>query len=101
MNALSAARYPQVTDSTIDFAAIKRRQQATWESGDFAVIGTTLQIVGGAARPGSRCTRGGAGTGRRRRKRQRLTRRSAPLCPRDLHGLRAPLAGQGRRARQS
>jgi len=45
MNALSAARYPQVTDSTIDFAAIKRRQQATWESGDFAVIGTTLQIV--------------------------------------------------------
>ena len=32
--------------STPDFAAIKRRQQATWASGDFAVIGTTLQIVG-------------------------------------------------------
>jgi len=31
-----------------DFAAIKRRQQATWASGDFAVIGTTLQIVGEA-----------------------------------------------------
>ena len=29
-----------------DFAAIKQRQQATWASGDFAVIGTTLQIVG-------------------------------------------------------
>ncbi|HQR11938.1 MAG TPA: class I SAM-dependent methyltransferase [Casimicrobiaceae bacterium] len=29
-----------------DFAAIKARQQATWASGDFAVIGTTLQIVG-------------------------------------------------------
>ena len=29
-----------------DFAAIKSRQQATWASGDFAVIGTTLQIVG-------------------------------------------------------
>ena len=29
-----------------DFAAIKRRQQATWASGDFAVIGVTLQIVG-------------------------------------------------------
>jgi SAM-dependent methyltransferase len=29
-----------------DFAAIKRRQQATWASGDFAVIGTTLQLVG-------------------------------------------------------
>jgi len=29
-----------------DFAAIKRRQQATWTSGDYAVVGTTLQIVG-------------------------------------------------------
>lgn len=29
-----------------NFAAIKARQQATWASGDFAVIGTTLQIVG-------------------------------------------------------
>ena len=29
-----------------DFAAIKQRQQATWASGDFAVIGNTLQIVG-------------------------------------------------------
>ena len=31
---------------TPDFTAIKQRQQATWASGDFAVIGTTLQIVG-------------------------------------------------------
>lgn len=30
----------------IDFDAIKRRQQASWGSSDFAVIGTTLQIVG-------------------------------------------------------
>jgi len=29
-----------------DFEAIKRRQQATWASGDFAVIGVTLQNVG-------------------------------------------------------
>ncbi len=29
-----------------DYAAIKARQQATWASADFAVIGTTLQIVG-------------------------------------------------------
>jgi SAM-dependent methyltransferase len=29
-----------------DLAAIKAKQQATWSSGDFAVIGTTLQIVG-------------------------------------------------------
>jgi len=29
-----------------DFDAIKTRQQGTWSSGDYAVIGTTLQIVG-------------------------------------------------------
>ncbi len=29
-----------------DFAAIKAKQQTTWASGDFAVIGVTLQIVG-------------------------------------------------------
>ena len=29
-----------------DCAAIKQRQQATWASGDYSVIGTTLQIVG-------------------------------------------------------
>lgn len=32
--------------TTPDYAAIKHRQQATWASGDFAIIGTTLQIVG-------------------------------------------------------
>ncbi|MCW5610383.1 MAG: class I SAM-dependent methyltransferase [Rubrivivax sp.] len=32
--------------ATPDLEAVKRRQQATWASGDFAVIGTTLQIVG-------------------------------------------------------
>lgn len=30
----------------LDLAAIRERQRATWSSGDFAVIGTTLQIVG-------------------------------------------------------
>lgn len=29
-----------------DLAAVKQRQQATWASGDYAVVGTTLQIVG-------------------------------------------------------
>ena len=32
--------------ATIDFAMIKSRQQIAWGSGDYAVIGTTLQIVG-------------------------------------------------------
>jgi SAM-dependent methyltransferase len=31
---------------SIDLDALKRRQQATWSSGDYAVVGTTLQIVG-------------------------------------------------------
>jgi ubiquinone/menaquinone biosynthesis C-methylase UbiE len=29
-----------------DLRAVKAKQQATWASGDFAVVGTTLQIVG-------------------------------------------------------
>ena len=29
-----------------DLIAIKARQQAAWSSGDYAVVGTTLQIVG-------------------------------------------------------
>src|SRR5262249_473028 len=32
--------------ATPDYAAIKSRQQTTWSAGDYAVIGTTLQIVG-------------------------------------------------------
>jgi SAM-dependent methyltransferase len=32
--------------ATTNFAAIKQRQQATWSSGDYAVVGTTLQIIG-------------------------------------------------------
>ncbi len=32
--------------ASLDFTAVKTRQQAMWASGDFAVIGTTLQIVG-------------------------------------------------------
>ena len=41
-----AASTQTPTSANTDFAAIKQRQQATWASGDFAVIGTTLQIVG-------------------------------------------------------
>jgi ubiquinone/menaquinone biosynthesis C-methylase UbiE len=32
--------------ANVDFAAIKARQQQAWSSGDYAVVGTTLQIVG-------------------------------------------------------
>jgi ubiquinone/menaquinone biosynthesis C-methylase UbiE len=32
--------------SAADLSAIKTKQQATWASGDYSIIGTTLQIVG-------------------------------------------------------
>ncbi len=32
--------------ATIDLATIKGRQQIAWGSGDYAIVGTTLQIVG-------------------------------------------------------
>jgi len=31
---------------TVDLAAVKARQQAAWSAGNYAVVGTTLQIVG-------------------------------------------------------
>jgi ubiquinone/menaquinone biosynthesis C-methylase UbiE len=34
------------TAATPDLAALKKRQQGAWSSGDYAVVGTTLQIVG-------------------------------------------------------
>ena len=34
------------TQPQTDFTAVKSRQQATWSSGDYAVIGTTLSITG-------------------------------------------------------
>jgi ubiquinone/menaquinone biosynthesis C-methylase UbiE len=33
-------------NAAVDFNALKTRQQAAWASGDYAVIGTTLQLVG-------------------------------------------------------
>jgi SAM-dependent methyltransferase len=35
-----------ITLTADDIGAIKTKQQATWASGDYAVIGTTLQIIG-------------------------------------------------------
>jgi SAM-dependent methyltransferase len=43
MNTLSPST---VAGQSPDFAAIKQRQQATWASGNYAAVGTTLQIVG-------------------------------------------------------
>jgi ubiquinone/menaquinone biosynthesis C-methylase UbiE len=41
-----AVRDNQQMVHTVDLAALKARQQSAWASGDYAVIGTTLQIVG-------------------------------------------------------
>src|SRR5690606_6016329 len=52
-----------------DLSAIKARQQQTWASGDYAVIGTTLQLVGESLceamdlRPGSTVLDVAAGNG--------------------------------------
>src|SRR6185436_12428140 len=43
---MSAIREAVKADTAPNLAVIKTKQQATWASGDFAVIGTTLQIVG-------------------------------------------------------
>lgn len=43
---MSALPAPAAQPASPDLSAIKARQQATWASGDFAFIGTTLQIVG-------------------------------------------------------
>src|SRR5690606_24171631 len=36
----------QAAPASPDLAALKTRQQASWSSGDYAIVGTTLQIVG-------------------------------------------------------
>ncbi|HEX3770484.1 MAG TPA: class I SAM-dependent methyltransferase [Polyangiaceae bacterium] len=36
----------QTKTDVVDLEAVKARQQATWASGDFAVVGTTLQLAG-------------------------------------------------------
>ena len=41
---MSAVISPSVP--AVDLAAVKTRQQAAWSTGDYAVVGTTIQIVG-------------------------------------------------------
>jgi ubiquinone/menaquinone biosynthesis C-methylase UbiE len=44
----TAAATPLPTAGTPDLAAVKSKQHAAWSSGDYALIGATLQIVGEA-----------------------------------------------------
>jgi ubiquinone/menaquinone biosynthesis C-methylase UbiE len=44
--AAAAPATPAPQAGTIDLKSLKTRQQGAWSSGDYAIIGTTLQIVG-------------------------------------------------------
>jgi SAM-dependent methyltransferase len=46
MIAIAERNTTQQATTAPDFAAVKQKQQATWSSGDYALIGITLQIVG-------------------------------------------------------
>ncbi len=37
---------PAAAKPAPDFKAVKSKQHAAWSSGDYAVVGTTIQIVG-------------------------------------------------------
>jgi SAM-dependent methyltransferase len=58
-----------ITQAQPDLTAVKSRQQAAWSSGDYAVIGTTLQLTGellceaANLRPGQRVLDVAAGNG--------------------------------------
>ena len=43
---MNASTTSSPTSTTLDLGAVKNRQMAAWASGDYAVVGTTLQIVG-------------------------------------------------------
>ena len=44
--AMSSAAVREPAPTPPDLGAVKAKQQGTWSSGDYAVVGTTLQIVG-------------------------------------------------------
>src|SRR5688572_25382240 len=44
--ATSTATTRQDRDGAADLGAVKARQHGAWSSGDYAIVGTTLQIVG-------------------------------------------------------
>jgi ubiquinone/menaquinone biosynthesis C-methylase UbiE len=46
INPAAARADTPAASAVLDFATIKSRQQVAWSSGDYAVVGTTLQIVG-------------------------------------------------------
>src|SRR6478735_10456147 len=66
---MSIAAAAKTVETQPDLAAVKQRQQGAWSSGDYAIVGTTLQIVGEQLcealnlRPGSKVLDVAAGNG--------------------------------------
>ncbi len=66
---MSTAAAVKTAEAQPDLSAVKQRQQGAWSSGDYAVVGTTLQIVGEQLcealdlRPGSKVLDVAAGNG--------------------------------------
>jgi ubiquinone/menaquinone biosynthesis C-methylase UbiE len=66
---MSTAAAVKAVEAQPDLSAVKQRQHGAWSSGDYAVVGTTLQIVGEQLcealdlRPGSRVLDVAAGNG--------------------------------------
>src|SRR6201991_2959743 len=66
---MSTAAAVKTVEAQPDLSAVKQRQQGAWSSGDYAVVGTTLQIVGEQLcetldlKPGSRVLDVAAGNG--------------------------------------
>ena len=96
------------TTLTLDaLAAVKEKQQATWASGDYAVIGTSLQIIGERLCESVDVAAGQTRARRRRRQRQRVARRRPPRLRGHRHRLRraparaGPSTGRRRRASRS
>ena len=79
---------PSAMNAPVDFNALKTRQQTAWASGDYAVIGTTLQTGGRAAGRGLRPALRRAGARRGRRQRQRHAGGRAPRLPGHVDRLR-------------
>src|SRR3954462_14428437 len=112
-NHMEAVAQVAAASVTPDYAAIKSRQQVTWASGDFGIIGTTLQIVGESLcesvdlRAGSRVLDVAAGNGNATLAAARRFGEviSTDYVPAPLGGgspppLRPGLAGGGPRARR-
>ena len=77
------------TDTIRGLAELKTKQHAAWSSGDYAIVGTTLQIVGEELCEALDIQARTEGSGCRGRKWKCQPGRCASLVRCRVHGLRA------------